>query len=198
MSWIYSTLVRFANELVLISCSDKQGHYVHPILYEVNYAHNFCYYWLPRFNMYIFNYRICLFLKGCHILESWSIYSNPYKAATSKVAYIVDNLVNLVKNESLHEVNAANDVDQKTEGESRIHQWRSMTLNQQETGPLNGHRDTTSLPGDQAWSNRDQANWDFMESPLEEENSLKRVEYTEQHYCNKQKQNCWRGRTGSV
>ena len=26
---MYSTLVRFANELVLISCSDKQGHYVH-------------------------------------------------------------------------------------------------------------------------------------------------------------------------
>ena len=26
---MYSTLVKFANELVLISCSDKQGHYVH-------------------------------------------------------------------------------------------------------------------------------------------------------------------------
>ena len=108
--------------------------------------------------MYIFNYRICLFLKGFHILESSSIYSNLCKAATSKVAYIVDNLVNLVKNESLHEVNAANDVDQNTEGESRIHQWRSMTLNQQEAGPLNDHRDTVSLPGEQAWSNRDQAN----------------------------------------
>ena len=26
---MYSTLARFANELALISCSDKQGHYVH-------------------------------------------------------------------------------------------------------------------------------------------------------------------------
>ena len=26
---IYSTLVRLSNELVLISCSNKQGHYVH-------------------------------------------------------------------------------------------------------------------------------------------------------------------------
>ena len=26
---MYSTLVRFANEIVLISCSHKQGHYVH-------------------------------------------------------------------------------------------------------------------------------------------------------------------------
>ena len=33
---------------------------------------------------------------------------------------------------SLHETNAAIDVDQQTEGESRIHQWKSMTLNQEE------------------------------------------------------------------
>ena len=33
-----------------------------------------------------------------------------------------------------------------------------MTLNQEETGPSNGNRDTTSLPGDQALSKRDQAN----------------------------------------
>ena len=65
--------------------------------------------------------------------------------------------MNLVKNMSLHEANAATDVDQQNEGESRIHQWRSMTLNQEETGPSNGNRDTTSLPGDQAWSKRDQA-----------------------------------------
>ena len=57
---------------------------------------------------------------------------------------------------SLHEVNAPTDVDQQTEGESRIHQWRSMTLNQEETGLSNGNKDT-SLPGDQAWSKGDQA-----------------------------------------
>ena len=65
--------------------------------------------------------------------------------------------MNLVKNMSLHEANAATDVDQQIEGESKVHQWRSMTLNQEETGPSNGNRDTTSLPGDQAWSKRDQA-----------------------------------------
>ena len=65
--------------------------------------------------------------------------------------------MNLVKNMSLHEVNAATDIDQQTEEESRIHQWRSMTLNQEETGPSNGNRDTTSLLGDQTWSKRDQA-----------------------------------------
>ena len=56
----------------------------------------------------------------------------------------------LVKNMSLHEV-------KQTEGESRIHQWRSMTLNQEKTGSSNGNRGTTSLPGNQAWSKRDQA-----------------------------------------
>ena len=65
--------------------------------------------------------------------------------------------MNLVKNMSLHEVNAATDIDQQTEEESRIHQWRSMTLKQEETGPSNGNRDTTSLLGDQTWSKRDQA-----------------------------------------
>ena len=65
--------------------------------------------------------------------------------------------MNLVKNMSLPEVNAATDNDQQTEGESGIHQWRSMTLSQEEIGPSNGNRDTTSLPGDQAWSKRDQA-----------------------------------------
>ena len=32
-----------------------------------------------------------------------------------------------------------------------------MTLSQEETGPSNGNRDTTSLLGEQVWSNRDQA-----------------------------------------
>ena len=58
---------------------------------------------------------------------------------------------------SLHEVNAATDIDQQTEGESRIHQWRSMTLNQRKTGLSNCNRDTTSLLGDQTWSKRDQS-----------------------------------------
>ena len=52
---------------------------------------------------------------------------------------------------SLYEVNAATDIDQQTEKESRIHQWRSMTLNQEETGPSNGNRDTKSLLDDQTW-----------------------------------------------
>ena len=78
---------------------------------------------------------IVTLLKGCHILKSSSIYSNPCKAATLKVVYKLDNLVNLVKNMSLHELNAATDINQQTEGESRIHQWRSMTLNQEESGP---------------------------------------------------------------
>ena len=59
--------------------------------------------------------------------------------------------MNLVKNMSLYEVNAATDIDQQTEKESRIHQWRSMTLNQEETGPSNGNRDTKSLLDDQTW-----------------------------------------------
>ena len=96
-------------------------------------------------------------LKECHILKSSSIYSNLCKAATSKVLYKLDNLMNLVKNTSLHEVNAATDIDQQTDGESRIQQWRSMALNQEETGPSNGNRDTTSLLGDQTWSKRDLA-----------------------------------------
>ena len=59
---------------------------------------------------------------------------------------------------SLHEVNAATDINQQTERESRIHQWRSMVaLNQEEIGTSNGNRDTASLPNDQAWSKRDQA-----------------------------------------
>ena len=49
-------------------------------------------------------------------------------------------------------MNAATDIDQETEEESKIHQWRSMMLNQEETGPSNGNRDTTNLPGDHAWS----------------------------------------------
>ena len=32
-----------------------------------------------------------------------------------------------------------------------------MTLNQERTGSSNGNKDTTSLPSDQAWSKRDQA-----------------------------------------
>ena len=106
--------------------------------------------------MCIFNYIVTL-LKECHILKSSSIYSNPCKAPTSKAVYKLDNLVNLVKNMSFHEVNAATDIDQQTEEESRIHQWRSMTLKHEETGPSNGNRDTTSLLGDQTWSKRDQA-----------------------------------------
>ena len=96
-------------------------------------------------------------LKECHILKSSSICPNLCKAATSKVVYKMDNLLNLVKNMSFHEVNAATDIDQQTEEESRIHQWRSMALNHEETGLLNGNRDTTSLLGDQTWSKRDQA-----------------------------------------
>ena len=57
---------------------------------------------------------------------------------------------------SLYEVIAATDIDQQTEGESRIHQWRSVALNQEETGPSNGNKDTTSKLGDQTWSKRDQ------------------------------------------
>ena len=96
-------------------------------------------------------------LKEFHILKLLRIYSDPCKAATSKVVYKLDNLVNLLKNKSLHEVKAAIDIDQQTEGESRIHHWRSMALNQEETGPPNGNRDTTSLLGVQTWSKREQA-----------------------------------------
>ena len=63
---------------------------------------------------------------------------------------------------SLHEVNAATDIDQQTEEESSIHQWRSMTLNQEETGLSNGNKDTTSLLGDQTRLKRDQAGEDEM------------------------------------
>ena len=52
-------------------------------------------------------------LKGCLILKSSSIYSNPCKATTSKVVYKLDNLVNMAKNMSLHEANAATDVDHR-------------------------------------------------------------------------------------
>ena len=48
----------------------------------------------------------------------------------------------------LHEVNAATDIDQQTKGKARVHQWRSMTLSQEENGPSNGKRYTTSLLGD--------------------------------------------------
>ena len=100
---------------------------------------------------------IVTLLKEFHILKLLRIYSDPCKAATSKVVYKLDNLVNLVKNMSLHEVKAAIDIDQQTEGESRIHQWRSMALNQEETELSNGNRDATSLLGIQTWSKRDQA-----------------------------------------
>ena len=43
---------------------------------------------------------------------------------------------------SLHVVNAATDVDQQTQVESRIHHWRSMTLIQEKTGLPNGSRST--------------------------------------------------------
>ena len=54
-------------------------------------------------------------------------------------------------------MNVATDIDEQTEGKSRIHQWRSMALNQEETGPSNGNRDTTNLLGNHTWSKRDQA-----------------------------------------
>ena len=101
-------------------------------------------------------------LEECHILKLQSIYSNHCKAATLKVVYKLDNLLNLVKIVSLHEIYAATDADQQTDGESRIHQWRSMTLNQEETGLSNGKRDTASLLGDQTWLKRDQAGEDEM------------------------------------
>ena len=101
--------------------------------------------------------RIWYSFNNVTINKSSSIYSNPCKAATSKAVYKLDNLLNLVKKMSLHKVNIATDIDQQTEGESRIHQWKSMTLNKEETGPSNGNRDTTSLLGDQTWSKRDHA-----------------------------------------
>ena len=85
-------------------------------------------------------------LKECHILKSSSIDSNSCKAATSKVVYKLDNLVNV-----------ATDIDEQTEGKSRIHQWRSMALNQEETGTSNGNRDTTNLLGNHTGSKGDQA-----------------------------------------
>ena len=57
-------------------------------------------------------------LKESHILKSSSTYSNPCKAATSKVVYKLDNLANIVKSMSLHEVSTATDVDQQTKGGS--------------------------------------------------------------------------------
>ena len=60
--------------------------------------------------------------------------------------------MNLVKTMSLHEKNAPIDIDQQTELKSSIHKWRSMTLNQEETGALNSHRYTESLLSDQTWS----------------------------------------------
>ena len=47
----------------------------------------------------------------------------------------------------LHEVNADTDIDQQTEAESWIHQWRSMTFNKAENGPSNDKKYTTSLLG---------------------------------------------------
>ena len=38
---MYSTLVRFANEIVFISCSDKQGHHVHLWWTEVKLFKNY-------------------------------------------------------------------------------------------------------------------------------------------------------------
>ena len=54
---------------------------------------------------------IVTLFKDCHILKSSSIYSNLCKAATLKVVYKLDNLVNLVKNMSLYEMNTATDID---------------------------------------------------------------------------------------
>ena len=84
---------------------------------------------------------------------------------------------------SLHEVNAATDIDQQTEGESRIHQWRSMTLNQEENGTSNGNRYTTSLLGDQTWSKRDQVDENEVNEVSTRGRKLtEKVEHTEQHY----------------
>ena len=54
-------------------------------------------------------------------------------------------------------MNNVTDFDYETERESRIHHWRSVTLNQEETGPSTVIRGTTSLSGGQAWLKRDQA-----------------------------------------
>ena len=57
-------------------------------------------------------------LKESHILKLSSTYSNSCKAAASKVVYKLDNLANMVKNMSLHEVSNATDVDQQTKAGS--------------------------------------------------------------------------------
>ena len=160
-------------------------------------------------------------LNECHILKSSSISSNPYKAATSTVVYKLDNLVNLIKNMSLHEVNAATDIDQQTEGESSIHQWRSMTLNQEETGLSNGNRDTRNLLGNMTCSKRDQADESKLNEVFARRRKLtekgrayraiiegkegedewkddEKVQHNQRSPLFKQKQICCRGRTGSV
>ena len=118
--------------------------------------------------------------KECHILKLSSIYSNPCKAAISEVVYKLDNLVNQVNMSHHVKVNAATDIDQQTAEESRIHQWRSMTLNQEETSLSNGNRDTTSLLGDQTRAKRDQANENEVnESSTRRRKLNKSVEHTE-------------------
>ena len=60
---MYFTLVRFANELVLTSCSDKQGHYVH-LSFEVNLFKKF-----PESLGYYFTAYCCIFC--INILENF-------------------------------------------------------------------------------------------------------------------------------
>ena len=84
---------------------------------------------------------------------------------------------------SLHEVSAATAIDQETEEESKIHQWRSMMLNQVGTGPSNANRDTENLPGDQAWSKRDRADENEVNGVSNRrKTSLKRVDHKDQNY----------------
>ena len=98
-----------------------------------------------------------------------------------------------------------------------------MTLNQEETGPSNGNRDTTSLPSDQTWSKRNQADKNEMnrvstrrrkltekgrayraykatllKERREKINGRMMVKCSMIEEKTKQKQNCCRRRTGSV
>ena len=81
---------------------------------------------------------------------------------------------------SLHEVNAATDIDQQTKGEPSIHEWKAISLSQEEIGLSNGSRSTANMLGDQTWSKK--MKMKCMDSPLEKENSLRGVEHTEQQH----------------
>ena len=50
--------------------------------------------------------------------------------------------------------------DQQTDGESRIHQWRPVTINQEETGPSDSNTGTTSILDEKAcYSKEMQEGW---------------------------------------